>query len=268
MKDRQIGMLQVFRFLFLSLSALVITGCVGFNVVLPDLFGSGKSNSDVASPGPSRSGPSSTAPEVQAAEWDISGLDTARDVSYLSQVEREVVLELNKVRSDPAQYANDYLEPRRRYYDGLLFRVPGEVAIQTNEGKPALDECVDVLKSTTPLPVVQPSRGLSYAARDHVENTGPSGALGHTGRDGSNPADRVSRHGKWNGGMGETIAYGVHSAREIVIGLLVDDGVASRGHRQTILDGSFERVGVSVGPHSRFEVMAVMNFAVAYEESQ
>jgi hypothetical protein len=36
-----------------------------------------------------------------AEDWDIAALDTARTANYLTELEKDVVLELNKVRSSP-----------------------------------------------------------------------------------------------------------------------------------------------------------------------
>jgi hypothetical protein len=41
-------------------------------------------------------------------------LNTASDAAYLSDLERDVIFELNKVRSDPPRYAKEYLEEVRK----------------------------------------------------------------------------------------------------------------------------------------------------------
>lgn len=50
-------------------------------------------------------------------------------------------------------------------------------------------------------------------------------------------------------------------AQEIVIQLLIDDGVLSRGHRKNILSNEFNFVGVSFGQHSKHKCICVMDFA-------
>ena len=61
-------------------------------------------------------------------------------------------------------------------------------------------------------------------------------------------------------GWGEAIQYGFADAREIVIFLLVDDGVPDRGHRKVLLDPGYHYVGVGVGAHAKFEKMCVLDF--------
>jgi hypothetical protein len=46
-----------------------------------------------------------------AANWDISALDTAAAMDYLSSAEKDVILEMNKARSDPKKYAELYIKP-------------------------------------------------------------------------------------------------------------------------------------------------------------
>jgi hypothetical protein len=76
---------------------------------------------------------------ADAANWDIAKLDTARDAAYLSAIEKDVILEMNKVRSDPKKYAELYIKPRLQYFNGNLYSVPGRTTIQTNEGKKAVE---------------------------------------------------------------------------------------------------------------------------------
>jgi uncharacterized protein YkwD len=40
--------------------------------------------------------------------------------------------------------------------------------------------------------------------------------------------------------------------------LLIDDGVADRGHRRNIYDASARVVGIACGPHPRYGTMCVI----------
>lgn len=194
--------------------------------------------------------------------WDPD-LDTGRTSIFLSEVEKDLILEVNKARANPAAYAEEYLVPMREYFNGKLYQEPGGLLYQTNEGLGALEECIRVMNAQKPLDVLLPSEGMTRAARDHVEDTGPEGIIGHVGSDASTFDERISRYVIWESLIGENISYGEGSAREIVIQLLVDDGVASRGHRDNLLTESFEYIGVAIGRHSGFDHICVMDFAVA-----
>ena len=190
-----------------------------------------------------------------------SELNTAANVSYLSPIEKEVIHEINRFRSNPAKYANDYIAPLAKYYQKKIIHYPNDKSIMTREGVKALHECVRVLKEATPQPIMYPSKALTKAASDHQKDQSGTGKTGHTGNDHSNLKERIERYGEWQVRIAENIAYGNSSARQIVIFLLIDDGVKSRGHRENMLDPAYKTVGVSFGKHPVYSTMCVIDFA-------
>jgi hypothetical protein len=192
--------------------------------------------------------------------------DELDGVGYLSETEREIVKEINLLRSDPPGYARLRLEPLRRDFHGNLLYLPerNSVPILTKEGIAALDECIRVLKNTSPLPPLKPSRGLTLAARDMAQLQGSTYNTGHIGPDGSTTLSRIERYGVWDTTISENISYGYFNAKYIVSSLLIDDDVPSRGHRTNLLNGGLNQVGVAAGPHRRYEAMCVMDFAAKY----
>jgi hypothetical protein len=237
---------------------------------------SGPSDTDQGAPpdrNPEASGPDSAAAsalgERMAGDgWDISVLDTGRNADYLTETEKDVLLLMNAVRTDPALFGSLYVTEYRSNYNGRYLQFPGEITIMTNEGIRAVDELLRYLQNASSMQVLQPSRGMSRAAADHVADQGPSGRTGHTGNDGSSMSARINRYGRWQSGAGENISYGYATAMKIVMQLLVDDGVSSRGHRKNIMNGSFNAAGIAVGSHAAYGYMCVIDFANGYTESQ
>jgi len=199
--------------------------------------------------------------------WDAAVVDTTQGADYLTAIERKVVIEINLVRTNPAEYAQTFIVPMRRYFQGKILQYPGEIAIMTNEGPSALEEAIRQLESTNAVGPLSPKKGLVLAARDHANDQAKTGQTGHSGADGSDPGQRIARYGKWKATWGENIDYGNSQARRIVTALLIDDGVPSRGHRKNLLNPKFETVGVAVGPHPVYRSMCVMDFAGGYESS-
>lgn len=197
-------------------------------------------------------------------KWKRETIDTTAGAEYLSEIERQVIIEINKVRTDPAEYARRYLVPLRSYYHDTLLEFPGEIAISTSEGIRALDECIRDLQAVKPSSPLSPRKGLTLAAREHARDQAKTGAVGHSGSDRSTPEVRINRYGKWDVSVGENINYGNDDARRIVTSLLIDDGVPSRGHRSNLLNATFRFVGVAVGPHRVYAHMCVMDFAGSY----
>jgi uncharacterized protein YkwD len=204
-------------------------------------------------------------PAALSPRWQSGSIDTTSGAEYLTAAECAMIIEINMVRTDPAAYASNFLKPLRAYYRGRLLQYPGEIAIQTNEGIRALDECIRALEKSSPLSPLVPKKGLTLAARDHAKDQARTGQTGHTGSDGSSFSTRMNRYGKWNTYVGENIGYGNSQTRRIVISLLIDDGVTSRGHRRNLLDRSFNYIGTAVGPHKAYRSMCVIDLAGSYD---
>jgi len=66
--------------------------------------------------------------------------------------------------------------------------------------------------------------------------------------------------------MGENIDYGNNTGRRIVVSLLIDDGVPSRGHRTNILNPEFTVTGTSIKTHNVYRFICVLTYAAAYSE--
>ena len=205
-------------------------------------------------------------PYVFSSDWDIDNLDTARNVPYLTDEEKDVILELNKARNNPGQYARLYIEPRLAWFGGPFgndsYLRPGDtVYIRQPGGRAAVVSTINALSRLPALQPLTPSQGMSLAARDHTLDTGPRGMTGHTGSDRSSMSQRLERYGRWNGRIGETISYGFNTAQDIVVQLLI-----SQGHRDIIMTGAHRYIGLAIGSHSRHNYMCTIKFAVGYVE--
>jgi len=184
---------------------------------------------------------------------------------YLSDLEREVIDELNFARMQPSEYA-DYLTEYSKLFVGRELHEYGEITILTKEGKSAVNEAIRFLRNQKPLSYLIASKGMSKGAEDMVRMQETTTQIGHNGRDGSTFAERISRYGTWDGSCSENIDYGNNKARRIVMALIIDDGVNNRGHRKSIFNPGFNRVGVACGQHQRFQYMCVIEFAARYTE--
>ena len=165
----------------------------------------------------------------------------------------EVIAEMNLARTCPQQYAQ-IVASRTVGYRGV-------------EGEKVVREAIRFLEKQRPLTPFATSEGIRNSALTHVLDMGPTGGRGHRGRNGSQPWDRMARFGKWGGRAGENIDYGVRDARAIVVRLIVDDGVSSRGHRKNIFSRDFRVAGAASGFHATYGAMCVIDFAGTYVES-
>ncbi|MET0270745.1 MAG: CAP domain-containing protein [Sphingomonas sp.] len=182
--------------------------------------------------------------------------------------ESAIIHEMNRARADPVGYARE-LEPLRRSFHGRIVREPGRPVDRiTNEGVSALDEAIAWLRRQRPRGPLDTNNRLALAARDHTRSQGPTGVLGHGGHDGSSPLQRIERRGLSPYMVGEVIAYGPETAREVVRELIIDDGVADRGHRDAIFEAEFTRAGAACGPHAAYGAMCVVEFADDSDSAQ
>ena len=205
----------------------------------------------------------SSQPDFSKQSSDIPSVGyvgCTKGVEELLPVEEGVIDEMNVARTNPKYYIQ-FLEERKKRFTGKIMRVPGQIPITTREGTAAVDEAILFLKSQQPLKPLKMAKCLCLSARDHAIDQGSSGGLGHIGSDKSTFMDRINRYVSDYIYGGENISYGPHSAREIVLDLIIDDGVASRGHRKNIFNPDFRSVGVGFGEHTTFRYVCVIDFS-------
>jgi len=195
----------------------------------------------------------------------LSPNDGVNDLFFLGDLEKGVIIELNRARSHPAGYAKK-LADYKSHYVGKYIYFAGRTQVVTQEGVSAVNEAIEFLKSTAPVPFLRVSKGLSAGAKAHAKDQGPKGLVSHVGSDKSTPDERMNRFGTWGKAYGENIEYGNFNAEEIVMQLIIDDGVPERSHRENIFNPLYRVVGVGFGPHQRYGQMCVMDFAGTYTE--
>ena len=81
-------------------------------------------------------------------------------------------------------------------------------------------------------------------------------------------SQRMERHGKWDGTAGENISFGHDTASGIICQLVVDDGVASRGHRTNMFGAGFKFCGIGVGPHKVYKSCCVLDYAGGFTDKK
>jgi hypothetical protein len=90
---------------------------------------------------------------------------------------------------------------------------------------------------------------LFESAKCHAVSSGLQGYVGH---------ERIGKCKSYF--WGECCDYGNEDALEIIKALLIDEGVPNLGHRIICLNANYQKVGVSIQPHTSYRVNAVLDF--------
>ena len=185
-------------------------------------------------------------------------LDTAYNADYLSRLEKAIIFEMNKARTNPRGYAESEIKPMLKRFIGNKYFFNNK-SYKTIEGKAAVEECIRYLNNVKPSGLLYPDEELSRAARAHMIDQGTNGSIGHIGSDQSTPMKRVKKYAQRDYSfIGENISYGLTSVGEIVSFLLVNDGMPSRKHREILMNPKVNLTGVSCGYHKVYKTMCVI----------
>lgn len=176
------------------------------------------------------------------------------------KLEADVLAQYNVARSQPTSYVETLMN-YRGFFKANLVVIPGRnIDVETQEGTVPVDEAIDFLQTHTTLKSLESSDILARAAAAHVAEQSRTGRTGHYDSDGSGPAERVIKAGGGKN-VAEVIAYGAVDAEDVIRQLIIDDGVADRGHRVVMFADHLRYAGVACGPHPEFGTMCVIDMA-------
>ena len=170
-----------------------------------------------------------------------STCNTAVNAAYLSKDEKDVIYILNLIRAYPALFVKTVL----KNYPAVSGN--GYLA----EDSFYFISLVKALEKMEPLNILTPDKDCFESARCHAYTSGLSGYVGH---------DRKTNDCKTKKHFyGECCDYGHSDPLDIILSLLIDEGIPSLGHRMVCLS-SYAKVAVSIQPHSKYGRNAVLDF--------
>lgn len=169
----------------------------------------------------------------------FNSLNTAKEVAYMTQQEKDVIWILNQVRHSPQLFLQTVLlNPKSQFY-----LVPSKRNYYFN----SLIKDLKKAKSVSE-PLIADEEAFT-SAQCHAVESGKVGYVGH---------DRLNNcNSKFNG---ECCSYGYSDPMQIVMQLLIDNNVPSLGHRIICLSPDYRSVGVSIQSHTQYEYNAVIDF--------
>jgi len=176
----------------------------------------------------------------------------------------EIVFALNSVRLNPKSFIPIAQEHLNSFSDDIHYKDKNgreNMKIRTREGKAAVLDCIEFLKTAEPVRAITASRLLEKSALDHVTDLSTNNFLSHSSTNGEVLQHRIEKHGTWRGTIGEIIDCGNNTAQNVVLMQLIDDGTPSRGHRLNCFNSDFLKVGAAINSHPNFQFCCVVDFA-------
>ena len=155
-----------------------------------------------------------------------------------SQIEKDVLKEINRARTNPQEYGA-WLESLKQYYAGIRLKLPGEREIRTNRGLRVLEEAIMFVKQQRPLDPLSSSEDLEISAKQRITEFTTS-------------RQNITL---------DSISYGKVTPEAIVMHLVVDDGFPDRRNRLAIINPNYRFTGVACENDRRYTLVC----AIAYE---
>ena len=178
-----------------------------------------------------------------------------------SAVEREIIAEHSRVRQNPQSYI-PILEAHLASMNANG-EIPGgcgaNCTLVTQEGQAAVVEAISFLRSQPPVGPLKPSDAIATVAKSHAQSQ-RDGAIGHVDTAGNRSPQRLTNAGVEYSRAGENIDYGSMTAQDVLVSLIVDDGVADRGHRTNIFDPLWTTAGAGCVAHATIRSVCVVNY--------
>jgi len=186
----------------------------------------------------------SFAQTYQLNEWDSATLEkanTAKDIDYLTEEEKNVIFYMNLARMNGPLFAKTFVKV---YMDST--------EMESDDYAESLIRELNKSKSKAPL---TSRKDLYEVAKTHAKTMGKSGRTGHYDFE-----KRTREIASIYDGITENCDYGPDDGLSIVMDLLIDEGIPDVGHRETILDPDLKYIGTSIKKHKKYRYNCVMEF--------
>lgn len=168
----------------------------------------------------------------------LNAANTAKDVAYLTTVEKDAIKYLNLARLYPKQFLalelNGYNGTKK--YGDYLKSSPYKKTLQTK------------LKTLKPAGALVPDKTVYESAKCYAKEMGDAGSVGHNRK--KCPALIYA----------ECCSYGMDNGKDIAMQWLIDHDVPGVGHRECCLDANYTKIGLSVHSHKQWDITAVADF--------
>lgn len=182
------------------------------------------------------------------SQWSADEIKQANTAvnAILSPQEKNIYTLCNLARLNGRKFAETYVDDYCKSHEIN--------PIHVNSLKADLINLID-------LPMLRPVAELCEVATFHALDMGNSGLTGHTSSDGTDWSTRLKKKLGASTNCSESDSYGLSSALDIVMSLLLDEKTPSHANRRSIINHRYINMGVSIQQHKRFKYTCVMDYA-------
>ena len=175
---------------------------------------------------------------VYAQSWSTEQLqnaNTAKNISYLTNAERDAIMYINLARLYPKEFVQLEL---------IKYEAPKKYGayLKNSSFKKSL---INQLNHNKILPVLTFDEKLYADAKCFAEEMGNRGEIGH------------SRRKCAENNFAECCSYGMETGLDIAMQWLIDHDVTDCGHRKICLDLNYSKIAICIHPHKKWAVCAV-----------
>ena len=182
----------------------------------------------------------------------------------MSDFNEDLITEINLLRTNPKKYAKT-ISKYMNYFKGKLLCLPeSNAGIQTEEGVEAFKEAVDFLNKQPKIEPLKPSKGLCRIAEDFISiyQKPDSGDLANKDME-----EIINKYGSFAGSFSRAMDFGGETPEMAIINLVVSDGDASRGQRESLLSTEIKKIGVANGKHETYRHCSAIITCTEFENT-
>jgi|GEM_PF-3928945 len=147
--------------------------------------------------------------------WDYSKINTATvNAAFMSEQEKEMLILMNKARTNPALFAEQYIA--HRVYQGDHVK-----------------ECFEYMKSAEASEALVPTGELHGVAVLHATEMGETGVVKYA-----------------DGLYAQNVSVGLKEPEDMLVSMLIDKiSSITKGHRKNVMSKDYKHVGIAIGAH-------------------
>ncbi len=165
--------------------------------------------------------------------------NTGAHTGYLSEKEKEIIYILNMARMNPPLFCKTVLLHAR------------EISFIDTSSTIYYKSLASLMKYMAPLDILMPDSLCYQSAHCHAVSSSKKGYVGH-----ERQTEECKRLQKFSA---ECCQYGSTTPLDIVLSLLVDQGVPDLGHRKICL-GNYSKMSPAYEVHKMYGIVAVLDF--------